>query len=148
LATKSTKDAKEGKGKGLATEGTKGAKAGSVILAEDILVKLDSRRTEVDEHAVLNAGGAKIAENLGGVLFREGANRLELNDELLIDDKVGNELSQRTAVLVVNSDGHLLFDREAFFPEAVAQGVFINFLIMSVTEEGVSFEGRLTNGVG
>ena len=125
-----------------------GEKAELVAFAEDVFLKLNAGRTEVDEHSVFDARGSKVAKDLGGVLIDERPDGFEFNDELMINDKVGQELTQRAAVLVVNGDGNLLLDREAFFPQAVAQGVFVDFLIMTVTEEGMGFEGRLTNDVG
>jgi hypothetical protein len=141
---------------GLATEGAKGAKKGnapglateSVFLAEDIFVKLDAWGTEVNEHAVFESRGSQVAQDLSGVFVNQGADGLELNNELRIDEQISQELAQETSVLVVNVDRNLLVDREALFAQAVAEGVFVDFLIMSMTEEGMSFERRLTNDVG
>ena len=82
------------------------------------------------------------------MFFNKGSDGLEFDNELSIDHKVSKELTQRAAVLVVNSDRHLLFDSEILFSEAVAKSVFVYFLIMAVSQERMGFEGRLANGVG
>jgi len=123
----------------LATKGTEGAKAGeagrSVDLAEDIFSELDPRGAEVDKHPVLKPGRAKVAEQLRRMLVGKCAHRLELDNKLFVDEQTGHELTEQTAVLVLNGDWHLPFDLEALFLETVAEGVFVDFLIVTVTEK-------------
>ncbi len=73
---------------------------------------------------------------------------LEFNNELLADHQVGDKFSEWTPVFILNCNWHLLLDAKTLLTESIAQGVFVIFLIVSVTEEGVGFEGRLTNAVG
>jgi hypothetical protein len=118
------------------------------MFAKNVFLKLDSRCTEIDEHAVLVAGGSEIAQELRCMLIRERTNRLEFDDEFPVNAEVRREIAQQTAVVVADGNWHLLLNDKVFSPEPIAQRILIDFLIMSVTEEGMGFEGRLTNGVG
>jgi hypothetical protein len=132
----------------MATKGTKGAKSDSVGHPQNELLKLNARRSKINEHAVLDAGCTEVATDLGRVLIHECAHRFEFHDEFSIDAQVSEEIPKEASVVIMHRNRHLLFHREPFFAEPVAEGIFVNLLIVSVTEEAVSFECRLTNGIG
>ncbi len=53
---------------------------------------------------MFNSRSAKVAKNLRSVFIGEGADCFEFNNEFVIDHKVGDEIAQRAAVLIVNRD--------------------------------------------
>ena len=67
-------------------------------------MKLNARSSKVDQHAMFNSRSAQVAKNLRSVFISEGADCFEFNNEFVIDHKVGDEIAQRAAVLIVNRD--------------------------------------------
>lgn len=85
---------------------------------------------------------------MGRVFFGEGADGFEFDDELGVYDEVGSKVAEQTAVFIVDGDGHLLLDGESLFPEAIAERVFVNLFVVTVTEKGVGLEGSLADDIG
>ncbi len=119
-----------------------------VLVSKDEFADFDLGGAEVDQHGVFSAGGAEVAEDLGGVVVVEGAAGFEFDDEIVVYDEVGEELAEEAAVLVVDVDGDLLVDLLTKFSKAVAEGVFVYLFVVSVAEETVGVEGGLADDVG
>ena len=64
------------------------------------LANFEPRSTEVDEKAVLHVRGAEVTEDLSRVLIDQRLARLEFDDQLACDKKVGIVLAMDCPVLV------------------------------------------------
>jgi len=85
-------------------------KRGLVLVSEDVFADFDLGGAEIDEHAVLQARGAEVAENLGGVVVVQGAHGFKFDDGFAVYEEVGEEFAQQTAILVEDIDRVLLVD--------------------------------------
>lgn len=80
------------------------------------------------------AGGTEVAEKLGDVFVRNGLGGFEFDDEFVIDEKIGEEVSEDRSVAVGHLDWMLLLNLDSQPTDAVAHAVFIDFFKMSVAE--------------
>ena len=92
---------------------------------------------------MLGAGRSKITEDLRFVIGSECSRGLQFYHYAIFDPKIGIIVANRCAVFVEDRDGMLLPDVEAGFAKTVHQGVFINFLKVSMGMIDVDFVGAL-----
>src|SRR5437868_166803 len=82
--------------------------------------------------AGFDAGGLKVAEDLGHVFVGDGPDRLQFDDEAVFHEQVGEVLPQHGSVLVVDHQGVLGENLEAPLWEAMHEGVFVHLFEVPV----------------
>ncbi len=89
---------------------------------------------------MLDSGGSKIAEKLTDVFVGERANRFDFNNDSLIDEEVGEEAPQQSAVLVEDVEGVLLNGNVVLFRQAMSESIFIYFFDVAVAKMAMERE--------
>jgi hypothetical protein len=83
---------------------------------------------------MLFAGGAQIAEELGDVLVRKASHRFQLQNEEVIDQNIGEVLSQSSSVLVEDIDRMLgRYDKPPFL-QSMHETIMVNLFEMPMTK--------------
>jgi hypothetical protein len=107
---------------------------------ESVFAHFENGGAEIDQQAVFDAGGAEVAEELGDVFVVEGADGFEFDDELLLNEEVGEEFTEQSAVFGEDVERMLLNREESLFAEAMRETVFVDFFGVPVTEVAVEGE--------
>jgi len=89
---------------------------------------LESSMFEVEKEGCFEAGDVKVSKHLGEVGIIEGSDNLGIDDNSIVDDKVGDECANELCVVV---DGvlFLLITNQALVGELDNEGTFIEFFI-------------------
>jgi len=88
---------------------------------------LDSRLAEIEQQTKMQSGGFEIVHALRDMNVVERADRLQFDENQMLDQKVGNVLADENA-LVPHGNGMLLCDDETIAAKLLGQRVFIDFL--------------------
>ena len=116
-------------------------------MAQDIFSNFELHRAEVDQQSMLEPRRFEVAQHLGNMLIHQRAASFHFDDEPIIDYQVGRVSAEGCAILVVNGEGHLLFDCQAEFTQAVAERILIHPLKMAVAVIDVNGISRLPDVV-
>lgn len=92
---------------------------------------------------MLDVGGFQVTEDLSLVFRRQRPGCFQLNDELSINQEVGQVFAQQRAVFVRHLDAVLLLHVQAPLPQAMRQGVFIDFFEMTMRMVNMNVVGGL-----
>ena len=111
------------------------------------MFELEGRRAEVQEEAVVDAGGGEVVDELGFVPGVEGADGLEFENEAALDDNVGLVMPDADAV-VVDVEGDFLLDGESLLGELQQEGVLVDFFEEAGAESVVDGHGGTNDGMG
>ena len=109
--------------------------------------ELEGGGAEVEEEAVVDAGGGEVVDELGFVPGVEGADGLEFEDEAAVDDDVGLVVPDADAV-VTDVEGDFLLGGEVLFGELQEEGVLVDFFEEAGAEAGVHGHGGADDGMG
>jgi hypothetical protein len=109
----------------------KGTKSDQDIRHE-IFLHRENRGTEVDEQTGFHPAGTEITQQLGDVLISNCTDRLQFNNQLIFQEKIGGKIAEQRAILVVYTQGMLLLHFNALFVQPMRQGVLVDFLDMAM----------------
>ena len=109
--------------------------------------ELEGGGAEVEEEAVVDAGGGEVVDELGFVAGVEGADGLEFEDEAAVDDDVGLVVPDADAV-VTDVEGDFLLGGQVLFGELQEEGVLVDFFEEAGAEAGVHGHGGADDGMG
>jgi hypothetical protein len=118
----------------------------SNAVGQDEFLELNHGRAKVDEPRLFEAGGAEVAQHLRRVLVRQLAARLQLDDQLVLDQQIGVEIPEQRAGLVVNRDGVLLADVQAGLAQPAGQGVLVDLFDMTMPQKPMGRQRGLPDG--
>src|SRR5436309_1524987 len=75
------------------------------------------------------------------------AHGFQFHDEPVVDEKVGVEIAEERSILVINRERMLLLNRQPLLPQAIHQGILIDFLKVPVAMITMNGKARLANCV-
>ena len=103
-----------------------------MALAEYILPNLKSIRAEVDEQSMLNPRRLQISEHLSHMLVGDRFGSLQLDDQAILHQQVGEVFADLRAIFVINLELVLLLHIKPGFVQPMRERVLINFFEMPV----------------
>ena len=89
------------------------------LVGQDVFLDLEFVAAEIDEQAVLQAGGFQIAEDLGHVFVNYLTDSFEFDDEPAVHKEVGIVFAQQGAVFIIDLERVLLLDGQAELAETM-----------------------------
>ncbi|OHB65339.1 MAG: hypothetical protein A2Y77_15925 [Planctomycetes bacterium RBG_13_62_9] len=112
------------------------------------LANLKLGRTEIDDGSMLNTRGTQVTKRLGDVIFDDGFRRLDLKDELPVDNNVRDVLASDGPIFIVNSQWPLLLYAQASLSQPMDESVFIHLLQVPGPMITMDSIARFSNDVG
>ena len=109
-------------------------------VGHEIFFNKEGRCPEINEPAGFGAREPEIAQQLRDMLVDDSPCGLELNDETILDNKVGKKLSQRRAIFIQNVHWKFLLNGKPGLPQSMSQSVFIDLFDVAVAMEAVNGE--------
>ena len=102
---------------------------------------------KIDEQPRFASRRPKVTQDLCDVLIGRRPDCLELDDESVLHEQVGEILSQRCPILVVNRERVLLEGHESLLAQPMAERVLVDLFEMTVPVKAMNREARFANNI-